>query len=125
MGTVVTEEANEENTERRADTSRARGRSRIAGDRATWWALLFSLLLALVYAHITLLHMTSGIAGGKYNGYENLWNDYWLRTALLNLHQNPFFSTFIDYPNGVSLRYHTLNPLGGLIALPLWPLIGP
>lgn len=84
---------------------------------ATWWALL--------YGHVTVLHLTSGIAGGKYNGYENLWNDYWLRTALFHLHRNPFFTTYLDYPTGVSLRYHTLNPLGGLLALPLWPLIGP
>ena len=71
------------------------------------------------------MHLSAGIAGGKYNGYENLWNDYWLRTALFHLHRSPFFTTYLDYPNGVSLRFHTLNPLGGLLALPLWPLIGP
>ncbi len=94
-------------------------------DRATWCALGGSLLLALVYCHRTVMHLSGGIAGGKYNGYENLWNDYWLRTALLHLHRNPFFTTYLDYPNGVSLLFHTLNPLGGLLALPLWPLIGP
>lgn len=94
-------------------------------DRSTWYALCGSLLLALVYCHSTVLHLSGGIAGGKYNGYENLWNDYWLRTALLHLHRNPFFTTYLDYPVGVSLRFHTLNPLGGLLALPLWPLIGP
>ena len=73
---------------------------------------------------MTIFHFTEGIAGGKFNGYENVWNDYWLRTAIQHL-RNPFFSNYIDYPNGVSLRYHTLNPLGGLIALPLWPLLGP
>lgn len=94
-------------------------------DRATWCALGGSLVLALVYCHLTVLHLSGGIAGGKYNGYENLWNDYWLRTALLHLHRNPFYTTYLEYPLGVSLRYHTLNPLGGLLALPLWPLVGP
>lgn len=111
---------------RRADTpGGGRGGARVAGIGATWWALLGSVLLALLYARATIPHLTSGIAGGKYNGYENLWNDYWLRTALLHLHRNPFFTTYLDYPTGVSLRFHTLNPLGGLLALPLWPLIGP
>lgn len=112
----------------RADTppmGRARSGERFLGVGPTWWALLGALLLALLYGHVTVLHLTGGIAGGKYNGYENLWNDYWVRTALLHLHRNPFFTTYLEYPTGVSLRFHTLNPLGGLIALPLWPLIGP
>ena len=94
-------------------------------DRTTWYALGGSLVLALVYCHVTVTHLSWGIAGGKYNGYENLWNDYWLRTALLHLHRNPFYTTYLEYPTGVSLRFHTLNPLGGLLALPLWPLVGP
>jgi hypothetical protein len=125
MGAQIAHPSMEDTPQRDGESARARWRGRIGGDRATWWALLGALLLALLYGHITVMHLTGGIAGGKYNGYENVWNDYWLRTALLHLHQNPFYSTYVEYPTGVSLRFHTLNPLGGLIALPLWPLIGP
>ncbi|MGI8855322.1 MAG: hypothetical protein ACR2JW_06200 [Thermomicrobiales bacterium] len=40
------------------------------------------------------------------------------------MHRNPFYTDYLFGPNGVSLRFHTLNPFGGLIALPLSPLIG-
>ncbi len=92
--------------------------------RPALWAFVGSLALAALFGRVTLLHLTAGVVGGKSDGYENLWNDYWLRTALFHLHQNPFFSTWIEYPLGTSLRFHTLNPFGGLLALPLAPLVG-
>jgi hypothetical protein len=88
------------------------------------WALVGSLALAALFDWKVLAHLTTGIVGGRSDGYENLWNDWWVRTALLRLHRNPFFSSWIEYPTGASLRFHTLNPLAGLIALPLAPLVG-
>src|SRR4029079_12959296 len=64
------------------------------------------------------------IVGGRIDGYENLWNDWWTRTALLRLHPNPFSSTWSEHPTGASLRFHTLDLFGGLVALPLSPLTG-
>ncbi len=87
-------------------------------------AFVGSFLLAALFMRATLRHLTAGIVGGRSDGYENLWNDYWLRTALLHLHRNPFFSNWIEYPTGASLRFHTLNPLAGLLALPVAPLVG-
>ena len=90
----------------------------------TCWALVGSIALAVLFGRLTLQHLTTSIVGGQNDGYENLWNDYWLRTALFHFHQNPFYSTWIEYPTGTSLRFHTLNPFSGLIALPLAPLVG-
>ena len=90
----------------------------------TCWALVGSIALAALFGRLTLQHLTTSIVGGQNDGYENLWNDYWLRTALFHFHQNPFFSTWIEYPTGASLRFHTLNPFGGFLALPLAPLFG-
>ena len=92
--------------------------------RPTFWAFLGSLLLAAIFGRVTLLHLGGGIMGGRADGYENLWNDYWVRTALFHLHQNPFFSGWIEYPLGTSLRFHTLNPFGALLSLPIAPLVG-
>ena len=89
-----------------------------------WWVVLVALGLAALYGRVALLNLGTGVVGGDLDGYENLWNDYWVRHALLDLHRNPFFTDYIYYPTGISLRYHTLNPLNGLFALPLWPLIG-
>lgn len=90
-----------------------------------FWALLASLLLAAIYGRVAVFNLGYGVVGGDLDGYENLWNDSWIRLGLLELHKNPFFYTdYLYYPTGISLRYHTLNPLNGLLALPLWPLIG-
>jgi hypothetical protein len=113
--------------ERAASTTRVvprRARARVRAASPALWAFVGSLLLAALFMRATLLHLGSGIVGGRSDGYENLWNDYWLRTALLHLHQNPYFSNWIEYPTGASLRFHTLNPLAGLLALPLTPLVG-
>lgn len=91
----------------------------------TFWAWLGSLLLAAIYGRVAVFNLGYGVIGGDLDGYENLWNDSWIRTALFDLHRNPlFFTNYLYYPTGVSLRYHTLNPLNGLFALPMWPLIG-
>ncbi len=87
------------------------------------WALIGAVVCAGIYARVAVTHLTSGVVGGNSNGYEDVWNDYWLRTAL-QLHRNPYYTDYLFGPNGVSLRFHTLNPFGGLIALPLTPLIG-
>lgn len=90
-----------------------------------FWALLGSLLLAAIYGRVAVFNLSYGVIGGDLDGYENLWNDSWIRTAIFDLHRNPlFFTDYLYYPTGVSLRYHTLNPLNGLFALPMWPLIG-
>lgn len=112
----------------RDDTHAARaGRrgwaARLGYKNATFWALIGAIALAVIYGRVAVANLTYGVVGGNSNGYENVWNDYWLKTAL-HLHRNPFYTNYLFAPNGVSLRFHTLNPLGGLIALPLSPLIG-
>lgn len=102
---------------------RNRAAARIGVTRATTGALIGAIALAVVYGRIAVTNLTYGVVGGNSNGYEDVWNDYWLRTAL-HLHRNPFYTNYLFAPNGVSLRFHTLNPFGGLIALPLAPLIG-
>ena len=110
-----------------ANATGRRGRSAAGGGTiftsATLWALIGAIALAVIYGRVAVSHLTSGLVGGNSNGYEDVWNDYWLRTAL-RLHRNPFSTDYLFAPTGVSLRFHTLNPFGGLIALPLSPLIG-
>ncbi|PZR99762.1 MAG: hypothetical protein DLM69_07065, partial [Candidatus Chloroheliales bacterium] len=62
---------------------------------------------------------------GKTDGWQNLWNIWWLRYALLDLHTNPFYSDYIYYPTHASLLFHTYAPLTGLLALPFTVLLGP
>ncbi len=89
-----------------------------------WLALLGSLGMAALYGRVALLNLTRGLVGGDTDGYENLWNNYWVHTALFDLNRSPFFTDYLYYPTGISLRFHTLNPLNGLLFWPLWPLLG-
>jgi hypothetical protein len=54
---------------------------------------------------------------------QNLWNLWWVKETVLNW-RNPFRTDYIYYPGGVSLYFHTLNPLNGLISIPVQLLFG-
>jgi hypothetical protein len=49
----------------------------------------------------------------------NLWNLWWFRFALVDLHQNPFTCGYIFYPYGADLWLHTLSPLPALAGVAL------
>ena len=57
----------------------------------------------------TALHLTNGIPGDGFDGWQNYWNLWWVKQALLNLGTNPFFTDHLYPPAGVSLLFHTLN----------------
>ncbi len=86
----------------------------------------------LAFAVLTLLFswriwgsLTLATPGGDIDGFENVWNDWWVRQALLERHTNPLFTSYIYYPTGVSLRLHALQMLNGLLTIGLAPLFGP
>jgi len=54
---------------------------------------------------------------------QNLWNLWWVPRALLSL-KNPYHTDYIYYPPGVSLYFHTLHPLNGLLSYPVQILFG-
>ncbi len=54
---------------------------------------------------------------------QNLWNLWWVKTALLDLHTDPFVTDRLWYPTPVSLRFHTLNIFNGLISIPFQPFM--
>ncbi|HEX9636892.1 MAG TPA: hypothetical protein VGB99_05130 [Acidobacteriota bacterium] len=53
------------------------------------------------------------------DGPQNAWNIWWLNKAITELHQLPFYTTYLNYPGGVSLLGHTLTPLNGLFGIVL------
>lgn len=40
---------------------------------------------------------------------SNIWNIWWVRTALLEQGVSPFWTDYLHYPTGLSLAYHTLS----------------
>jgi len=53
------------------------------------------------------------------DGLQNVWNMWWIKKAVTELHQSPWHTTWLHYPFGISLHGHTLNPFNGLLGIVL------
>lgn len=82
-------------------------------------ALAGYLLLTIAMTWPAMRHFTTGIPGDGFDGWQNYWNLWWVKQALLVLGSNPYFTHLLDAPTGVSLLFHTLNIFNGLWTLPL------
>src|SRR5215467_2632259 len=81
--------------------------------------LLAGLASAVVLTHPLLVHpATTVLDDGTLDCFQFVWNFWWLRTALLELHVNPFFTRWLFHPEGVSLLFHTFSASLGLASIP-------
>jgi len=76
-------------------------------------------ILTILMTWPTALHLTDGIPGDGFDGWQNYWNLWWVKQALLVEQTTPYYSTYLYPPEGVSLLFHTLNIFNGLWTLPL------
>jgi len=83
-------------------------------------------LILLVYTLLTALmtwplvaNLTTAIPGDSFDGWQNYWNLWWVKRALVDNLRNPFVTDLLYYPTGVNLYFHTLNPFNGLLTLPV------
>ncbi|MEO5953456.1 MAG: hypothetical protein ABIQ44_13405, partial [Chloroflexia bacterium] len=87
--------------------------------------ILFFLVWAVIFTYPLVLHLgDSVILSGGGDVYLHLWDLWWADKSLIYLHQSPFHSTYLYYPTGVSLYYHSLDLINGLISIPLQWLLG-
>jgi hypothetical protein len=82
------------------------------------------LLLTLVMTYPLVLHLASAIPGDGFDGWQNYWNLWWVKTALLDLHQSPYFTQYLYYPTGYSLLFQTLNIFNSFLTLPVQITLG-
>jgi hypothetical protein len=80
--------------------------------------LLYTLLFFALSPHLP-SHFSTHLFADAGDGFQNYWNIWWVRKAILELHQSPYFTTYLHYPHGTTLIAHTLNPFNGLVALVL------
>ncbi len=94
-----------------------------AGSGAAVWSHLLVLLgyslLTLVLTWPALRYFNTAIPGDGFDGWQNYWNLWWVKQALLVRGNNPFFTDTLYAPTGVSLLFHTLNIFNSLWTLPL------
>jgi len=68
---------------------------------------------------------TTQAVGEQYvDQVQNIWNLWWVKTALLNVHTNPFHTDLLFYPQGADLYFHTLNLPSTIVTLPVLIVLG-
>lgn len=81
------------------------------------------LLVSLLATWPLITHLRGWVPGlGDWG--QNMWALWWTRRALLSLGELPFFTNYLFYPEGVTLLFHPLDISDGLLALPLYGLLG-
>ncbi|MCL4301888.1 MAG: hypothetical protein KJ077_39700 [Anaerolineae bacterium] len=81
--------------------------------------LLSYFLLAIILTWPTFLHLATHLPGDGGDDPALAWNLWWIKYALLNTGQNPFYTDFMFYPLGINLTFYTLTVLNAVTALPL------
>jgi hypothetical protein len=95
----------------------------IRSDYGRWSAvfLLFS-VAAVVQTWPLALHARDSIndyAGLSGDSWVFLWNLWWVKHALLELHTNPFHTDLVYFPQGADLYLHTLAFMNGVLSIPI------
>lgn len=75
-------------------------------------------LLTVVLTYPVAFRLTTQVPGGG-DAWQNVWNLWWVKQALLVLHTNPWHTDLLYYPEGVNLYFHTLVFSAGLVGIPL------
>ncbi len=88
--------------------------------------LVIYAVLAVVLTWPLLSHLGTHVPGSytwAFDEYTFVWNTWWFRYAILNLGQNPLYSTHTFFPLGISLVLYTYNLFNSLLSLPLQPFL--
>jgi hypothetical protein len=87
-------------------------------------ALLGYVVLAVLMTWPLVPQLSTYAAGKGNDMWVFRWNDWWLRKALVEGH-NPYHTSYLFYPHGVSLLWHSFSWLNTGLWLPLQVLVGP
>lgn len=98
--------------------------SLLAWQRWRWFAPAAAYTLVSLLATWPLALRLAGWVPGFGDWGQNMWALWWTREALLTLKQSPFFTSYLFHPEGVTLLFHPLDVADGLLALPLYGLVG-
>ncbi|HKP54760.1 MAG TPA: hypothetical protein VJ183_19155 [Chloroflexia bacterium] len=81
--------------------------------------------LALAFAWPLPLYLSdSAVLARGADFYQHIWNLWWVKFSLLTLHTNPYHTDYLHFPSGQSLVYHVVDPLNGMLSIPLQAAFG-
>jgi len=82
------------------------------------------LLLTVLLTYPLVLRFASQVPGNGSDDPALVWNLWWVRHAIVDLHSNPLVCGYLFYPLGIDLTFYTLTIINGFASVPLQPLIG-
>ena len=77
------------------------------------------LLATLLFTWPLATNLTTAIPGDSFDGWQNYWNQWWIKQALIDRLVWPLHTDILYAPTGVNLYFQTLNPFNGLATLPV------
>jgi hypothetical protein len=91
-----------------------------------WFGLPALLYLLLFYAFSPhyLGHFNDAFYLDSGDGFQNVWNIWWVNESLGGEGANPYFTNILHWPHGTSLIPQTMNIYNGLVAIPLMGIFG-
>lgn len=81
-------------------------------------AVLYLFIFVLLNPHLPGRFSTDYFFGGL-DGYQNVWNIWWVDQAVRVHGQLPWWTGMLHHPTGTTLVGHTLNPFNGLVGIVL------
>ena len=81
-------------------------------------AIIFT-VLTVILTYPAVGNLNKQFIGDGGDGYQNVWNMWWMKTALMDLGTTPYFTSYLYHPTGHTLLFQTFNPFNGLISIPL------
>lgn len=81
------------------------------------------LVLFVLYTWPWMPHFSSEFFTDTGDGYQNVWNMWWVNHAVTVLHQLPWHTDDLHYPSGTTLLGQTMNPFNGFVAIGLLPFL--
>ena len=90
----------------------------------TGLVVFFYLAAAIVGTWPLSANFTTHLPAGGNDLYQNVWNFWWWKTALFELHTSPYHTPFLYAPEGLDLTFHTHSPFNMLFTMPVNLLFG-
>ena len=78
--------------------------------------LLFFTVISLIWTHPLIFNFNTSFAG-KDDLWLEVWNLWWMKKSILELHTNPFFTDYCYVPTGVPLYFHAFSSLNAFIGM--------
>ena len=77
------------------------------------------LLATLLFTWPLATNLATAIPGDSFDGWQNYWNQWWIKQALVDRLVWPLHTDILYAPTGVNLYFQTLNPFNSLATLPI------